>query len=61
MNDTDSQVVDEHAEHHGHMAMVATSITPEDFDRALNAARQAGLSAARMQLTPQARPSKHGG
>ncbi|CDG51496.1 MULTISPECIES: PepSY-associated TM helix domain-containing protein [Halomonadaceae] len=50
--DTDSQVADEHAEHHGHMAMVATSITLEDFDRALSAARKAGLSAARIQLTP---------
>ncbi|MCA8865504.1 MULTISPECIES: PepSY-associated TM helix domain-containing protein [unclassified Halomonas] len=58
LNDTDSQVVDEHAEHHGHMAMVATSITPEDFDRALNAARQAGLSAARMQLTPPSTPQQ---
>lgn len=50
--DTDSQVADEHAEHYGHMAMVATSITLQDFDRALSAARMAGISAARIQLTP---------
>ncbi len=56
--DTDSQIVDEHAEHHGHMAMVATSITLEDFDRALSAAREAGLSAARLQLTPPSRPQQ---
>lgn len=56
--DTDSQVADEHAEHHGHMALVATSITPEDFDRALSAARDAGLSAARLQLTPPSSPQQ---
>lgn len=56
--DTDSQVADEHAEHHGHMAMVATSIKPEDFDRAQSAARQAGLSAARLQLTPPSSPQQ---
>ncbi|MDQ7732403.1 PepSY-associated TM helix domain-containing protein [Halomonas sp. SpR1] len=58
LNDTDSHVVDEHAEHHGHMAMVATSIRLEDFDRALNAARQAGLSAARIQITPPGTPQQ---
>lgn len=56
--DIDSQVADEHAEHRGHMAMVATSITLEDFDQALSAARQAGLNAARIQLTPPSSPQQ---
>tara|TARA_R110002051_G_scaffold6495_1_gene31391 strand:+ start:315 stop:1403 length:1089 start_codon:yes stop_codon:yes gene_type:complete len=56
--DSDSQVADEHAEHHGHMAMVATSITLEDFDRAMSAARKAGISAARIQLTPPGGPQQ---
>ncbi|GEN28049.1 membrane protein [Halovibrio variabilis] len=56
--DTDTQPHDEHAEHRGHTAMVATSIAPEDFDRALSAARQAGLSAARLQIMPPSSPQQ---
>ncbi|MEA2118693.1 PepSY-associated TM helix domain-containing protein [Halovibrio sp. HP20-50] len=55
--DTD-KVVDEHAEHRGHMAMVSKAIDLADFDRALSAARQAGLSAARVQLTPPSSPQQ---
>ncbi|MBR9902510.1 MAG: PepSY domain-containing protein [Gammaproteobacteria bacterium] len=56
--DTDTQPHDEHAEHRGHMAMVSTAITLDDFDRALSAARQAGISAARLQLTPPSGPQQ---
>nr|WP_290698741.1 PepSY-associated TM helix domain-containing protein [Halomonas sp. UBA3074] len=52
--DTDSQTTDEHTEHHGHAAPVSAStpLLPEDFDRALTAARAAGLMAGRIQLSP---------
>ncbi|MEH6642233.1 PepSY-associated TM helix domain-containing protein [Vreelandella glaciei] len=52
--DTDSQITDEHAEHHGHASPVSAStpLLPEDFDRALMAARAAGLTADRIQLSP---------
>lgn len=58
--DTDSQPHDEHAEHHGHSAPVTTSaqLLPEDFDRALNAARAAGLKAHRIQLSPPTNESQ---
>lgn len=49
---------DEHAEHHDHMAMVSKAIILDDFDRALSAAREAGLSAARIQLTPPSSPQQ---
>tara|TARA_R110000850_G_scaffold73365_2_gene160979 strand:- start:154 stop:1548 length:1395 start_codon:yes stop_codon:yes gene_type:complete len=54
LNDTDHQATDEHAEHHGHAAPVSAStpLLPEDFDRALTAARAAGLTADRLQLSP---------
>ena len=52
--DTDDQAPDEHAEHHRHMAMVSSTITLEDFDRALSAAQAAGLTASRLQLSPPA-------
>ncbi|TVP43363.1 MAG: PepSY domain-containing protein [Halomonas sp.] len=57
LNETSPQPHDEHAEHHGHGAPVAAnaSVTPEDFDRALNAARAAGLTADRLQLSPPTR------
>lgn len=52
--DSDNQAHDEHAEHRGHTSSVSAlmAITPNDFDRALKAARAAGLSANRLQLSP---------
>lgn len=49
-----STLHDEHAEHRGHEHSISTTslITTEDFDRALNAARAAGLMANRLQLSP---------
>ncbi|OJA06735.1 PepSY domain-containing protein [Halomonas sp. QHL1] len=58
LSDTDSPVANEHAEHRGHMAMVSTAIVLADFDRALSAAREAGLSAGRLQLTPPSGPQQ---
>lgn len=54
LNDTGSSTTDEHAEHHHHTAPVAieASLRPNDFDRALEAARAAGLTANRLQISP---------
>ncbi|MCH4810720.1 PepSY-associated TM helix domain-containing protein [Vreelandella neptunia] len=54
LTEIDSHVTDEHAEHHGHAAPISAStpLLPDDFDRALMAARAAGLMADRIQLSP---------
>lgn len=49
--------MDEHAEHHGHMTMMAqqktaVSITPAQFDSVLNAARDSGIDAGKVEIRP---------